>query len=103
VRGWRAQESAWSGNGGAGGGFNFKDGSYGSLNGSTSAKSRWRNVRFWTGGAGGEVADAGAKVDAGADAGEVARDAGSAPDEAPRCAVSVDGAVCPLMMRPGCA
>ena len=43
---------AWAGAGGAGGGgFNFKYGSYGSLNGSTSAKARWKNVKFFTGAA----------------------------------------------------
>ena len=42
---------AWQGGGGAGGGgFNFKYGSYGSLNESRSAKARWENVQIWTGG-----------------------------------------------------
>jgi len=72
-------KSAWSGGGGAGGGFNFKYGSYGSLNGSTSAKARWQRVRFWTSG-GGATADAGPPRDAGADAGDE-RDAAS-PDAA---------------------
>ena len=45
---------AWTGSGGAGGGgFNFKYGSYGSLNGSTSAKARWQNVQLFTGGTAG--------------------------------------------------
>jgi MYXO-CTERM domain-containing protein len=69
--------SAWSGSGGAGGGgFNFKYGSYGSLNGSTSARARWRNVQLYTAGGdppgppadGGTAPDA-AAVDAGTEAG----------------------------------
>jgi hypothetical protein len=79
---------AWSGGGGkGGGGFNFKYGSYGSLNGSTSAKSRWRNVRLWASGDaptppgppdGGPTADGSAE--ARADTG--AADLASAPDVA---------------------
>jgi MYXO-CTERM domain-containing protein len=68
---------AWAGAGGqGGGGFNFKYGSYGSLNGSTSAKARWKNVKFFTGGnAGGNAGDAGAAPDSGRPA-----DAGAGPD-----------------------
>jgi hypothetical protein len=66
---------AWAGGGGAGGGFNFKYGSYGSLNGSPSAKARWQNVQFWTAGGGGP--DPGPGPDAGAP-----RDAGASADAA---------------------
>jgi len=81
---------AWSGAGGqGGGGFNFKYGSYGSLNGSTSAKSRWRNVQLWTGGDappapsppdGGPIADGGAAPEAGAEPDTGAADLATAPD-----------------------
>jgi len=94
-------KQAWAGGGGkGGGGFNFKYGSYGSLNGSTSAKARWRNVRFWTGGtASGNgpnpdptdaaAADTGASTEAGA------VDVATIPDAAGADAGSRDVAAAP--------
>jgi MYXO-CTERM domain-containing protein len=80
-------KSAWTGGGGAGGGFNFKYGSYGSLNESRSAKARWQNVQFWTGGSAGGTPpprDGGTPGDAGAPSADAAADASApaAPDAA---------------------
>jgi MYXO-CTERM domain-containing protein len=77
-------KQAWTGGGGAGGGFNFKYGSYGSLGESRSAKARWQNVQFWTGGSAsgsGPPADAAVSRDAAVDG--AAADAASSPDSAP--------------------
>jgi MYXO-CTERM domain-containing protein len=79
---------AWQGAGGAGGGgFNFKYGSYGSLNGSTSAKARWKNVQLYTGG----TVDGGTTApDAGAADGGRPPDAGPAGDAGPDMAGAGD-------------